>query len=169
VTALPHRLVQTGDDDSRGRELHDPYACPIAQRPAIAMRRREASKGFFVCRRASWMLTAKRTSCVATFSSPGKLERGVGPGGSVHYLNGQPLNRVTVLEVALPEDRWLPVRYEWHGRPDEPVVAFFDLAGAAVQFVLPPEATVRWPQGDLDPPCPECGFGTPAPEAEPRG
>jgi hypothetical protein len=74
-------------------------------------------------------------------------------GGLCHFLAGQPVHAGTALELRLPEDRWVVVRYEWTWDLAERPRAHLALGGRGealgyaelVAFALPERAELRWP------------------------
>jgi hypothetical protein len=77
-------------------------------------------------------------------------------GGLRHFLNGEPVHAGARLELQLDGGNWLPVRYEWSFSETTPPMAYVALAlpepaqGIAgpplIQFALPTDAILRWPQ-----------------------
>jgi hypothetical protein len=74
-------------------------------------------------------------------------------GGPRHFLAGQPVHAGTALELRLPDDRWVLVRYEWNWDAAVRPRAHLALGGRGealgyapdVDFPLPERAELRWP------------------------
>jgi hypothetical protein len=78
---------------------------------------------------------------------------GTDAGGLRHFLAGQPVHAGTALELRLPDDRWILVRYEWSWDTAVRPRAYLALGGRGealgyaelVAFPLPERAELRWP------------------------
>ena len=85
-----------------------------------------------------------------------QLILGRSEGGARHFLDGRPIHAGARLELLLPDERWLPIRYEWSWDPDKPPTGHMALGVPAkgalpaippsVGFDLPPDAILRWPE-----------------------
>ena len=81
------------------------------------------------------------------------LVLGADAGGARHFLAGQPVHAGTALELRLPDDRWIVVRYEWSWDVAARPRAYLALGGRGerlgyaeqVDFALPERAELRWP------------------------
>lgn len=81
------------------------------------------------------------------------LVLGTDAGGPRHFLAGRPVHAGTFLELRLPDDRWVVVRYEWNWDPSVRPRAYVALGGRGealgyapvVEFSLPEKAELRWP------------------------
>jgi len=81
------------------------------------------------------------------------LTLGSDAGGLRHFLAGQPVHTGTYLELRLPDDRWVLIRYEWNWDPAARPRAYLALGGRGealgyapmVEFTLPERAELRWP------------------------
>jgi hypothetical protein len=81
------------------------------------------------------------------------LVLGADTGGLRHFLAGRPVHAGTALELRMPDDRWLVVRYEWSWEPSQRPRAHLALGGRGealgyaeqVEFSLPERAELRWP------------------------
>ena len=78
-------------------------------------------------------------------------------GGLRHFLAGQPVHAGTYLELRLPDERWVVVRYEWNWQAGVRPRAYLALGGRGeglgyapvVEFSLPENAELRWPAEPL--------------------
>jgi hypothetical protein len=74
-----------------------------------------------------------------------------------HFLADRPVHAGTYLELRLPDDRWVVVRYEWNWDTNVRPRAHLALGGRGealgyvpvVEFSLPENAEVRWPAEPL--------------------
>jgi hypothetical protein len=81
------------------------------------------------------------------------LVLGADAGGPRHFLAGQPVHAGTALELRLPGDRWIVVRYEWSWDVAARPRAYLALGGRGerlgyaeqVEFSIPERAELRWP------------------------
>jgi hypothetical protein len=81
------------------------------------------------------------------------LTLGSDAGGLRHFLAGRPVHAGTHLELRLPDDLWVVVRYEWNWEPAVRPRAYLALGGRGeelgyapvVEFSLPEPAELRWP------------------------
>jgi hypothetical protein len=81
------------------------------------------------------------------------LVLGSDAGGLRHFLAGQPVHAGTYLELRLPDDRWVVIRYEWSWDPAARPRAHLALGGRGevlgyaehVEFAMPERAELRWP------------------------
>ena len=81
------------------------------------------------------------------------LVLGQDDGGLRHFLAGRPVHAGTHLELRLPDERWIGVRYEWNWEPGDRPRAYLALGGRGealgyaplVEFALPVNAELRWP------------------------
>jgi hypothetical protein len=81
------------------------------------------------------------------------LVLGTDAGGLRHFLAGQSVHAGTALELRLPDERWVVIRYEWNWDPAVRPLAYLALGGRGeemgyapvVEFSLPERAELRWP------------------------
>ena len=81
------------------------------------------------------------------------LALGSDAGGLRHFLASQPVHAGTYLELRLPDDRWVVIRYEWNWDVAARPRAYLALGGRGedlgyapvVEFSLPVNAELRWP------------------------
>ena len=74
-------------------------------------------------------------------------------GGLRHFLGGRPVHAGTALELRLPDDEWVVVRYEWSWDVAVRPRAYLALGARGeelgyapvVEFSLPQGAELRWP------------------------
>ena len=81
-----------------------------------------------------------------TDSRMSRLELGEDSGGPRYFLDGRPVHAGAILELLLPGELWLPVRFEWTGCASDPPVFFLSLAETNEQarVRLPRGAALRW-------------------------